>query len=42
VIAGVPRGVLGLELEWIRKADLRTRECPEADGQLIALLTAER
>jgi mutator protein MutT len=34
-----PRPMLGQEMRWIRRADLRTLEFPEADRALIDLLT---
>lgn len=35
-----PRSMLGQEIRWIARADLPTLEFPEADVELIRLLTA--
>jgi mutator protein MutT len=39
-IAGTPRALLGQQMQWVRREDLRTLEFPEADAALIARLTA--
>lgn len=38
-LGGEPRPVLGQEMRWITRADLLTLQFPEADRELIALLT---
>ena len=37
-LLGEPRGVLGQELRWVSKSDLRSLDFPPADAELIALL----
>ena len=37
-LAGEPRGVLGQELRWVAKSELRSLRFPPADEELIALL----
>ena len=34
-----PRPLLGQEMQWVARTDLRTLEFPEADARLIAILT---
>ena len=38
-IAGEPKPVLGQEMCWVSRSELKTLEYPEADRALIALLT---
>ena len=38
--AGVPKPMLGQEMRWATRNDLRELPFPEADAALIALLTA--
>lgn len=37
-LSGEPRGVLGQELRWVSKSELRLLTFPPADAELIALL----
>lgn len=37
-LAGEPRGVLGQELRWVPRSELRSLDFPPADAELIALL----
>lgn len=37
---GEPRGMLGQQLRWVTRADLKTLRFPEADARLIAQLGA--
>ena len=39
-MAGEPRPILGQEIRWVPKAELRSLEFPPADEELIRLLTA--
>ena len=38
-IDGEPQPLLGQEMQWVPRTDLRTLEFPEADARLIAILT---
>ena len=38
-IDGEPQPLLGQEMQWVARTDLRTLEFPEADARLIAILT---
>ena len=38
-LAGTPRPLLGQEMRWVPRGELRTLGFPPADEQLIALLT---
>ena len=38
-IAGTPRPLLGQEIQWVRRADLGTLQFPDADAELIEMLT---
>ena len=40
-LAGTPRPLLGQEMRWVPRGELRTLGFPPADEQLIALLTRE-
>ncbi|HEY8551671.1 MAG TPA: (deoxy)nucleoside triphosphate pyrophosphohydrolase [Vicinamibacterales bacterium] len=40
-IDGEPRPLLGQELRWVRRDELRSIELPEADAELVAMLTPE-
>lgn len=40
VVRGEPRAVIGQELRWVNRRDLPTLEFPEADRELIRLLTS--
>jgi 8-oxo-dGTP diphosphatase len=37
-LVGEPRGLLGQEVRWVPKSELRTLNFPPADAELIALL----
>jgi mutator protein MutT len=39
VVIGDPQSLLGQEIRWIARADLPTLAFPDADAELIALLT---
>jgi mutator protein MutT len=39
-IDGDPRPLLGQEMQWVTRHDLRTLEFPEADSEVIAMITA--
>jgi 8-oxo-dGTP diphosphatase len=39
-LAGQEQPLLGQEMQWVRRADLRTLEFPPADSELIELLTS--
>ena len=39
-LAGTPRPLLGQEMRWVPRADLRALGFPPADEELIGLLTA--
>jgi 8-oxo-dGTP diphosphatase len=41
-IEGEPRPMIGQELQWVERAGLRSLEFPEADTQLIEILTNTR
>jgi mutator protein MutT len=41
-LAGTPRPLLGQEMRWAARADLRSLGFPAADEELIALLTADQ
>jgi hypothetical protein len=38
-LAGVPRPVLGQEMRWVSREELRTLPFPPADEELIVILT---
>jgi len=38
-IEGEPRNVLGQELRWVNREELRTIELPEADRELVQVLS---
>ena len=38
VLEGTPRAVLGQEMQWVARAELRSLSFPPADAELIALL----
>jgi len=40
-IAGDPQPLLGQEIRWIERADLKSLEFPEADRELIEMLTRQ-
>jgi 8-oxo-dGTP diphosphatase len=40
-LAGVPRPVLGQEMRWVLREELRTLPFPPADTELIRMLSAE-
>ena len=40
-LGGEPRAVLGQEMRWVPRAELKTLDFPPADAELIALLSAE-
>jgi len=42
VLKGEPRPVLGQQMQWVSRADLRTLDVPAADEALIRLLTEPR
>jgi mutator protein MutT len=41
-IAGEPQSLLGQELRWVTRAELETLELPEADAELVRLLTSSK
>jgi 8-oxo-dGTP diphosphatase len=41
-LAGDPRALLGQEMRWVPRSELRAREFPPADAELIAMLTGQR
>lgn len=41
-LLGVPVPQLGQEMRWVPRPDLRSLSLPEADADLVALLTAPR
>lgn len=38
-ITGLPQPLLGQEIQWIARADLGTRQFPDADAKLIEILS---
>jgi mutator protein MutT len=40
VLEGEPRAMLGQEMRWVARGDLRTLEFPPADAELIEMLTS--
>jgi mutator protein MutT len=41
VLAGEPRPLLGQDVRWARRDEMRALEFPEADRELIAMLTSD-
>jgi 8-oxo-dGTP diphosphatase len=39
-LVGTPRPLLGQEMRWVPRGELKDRGFPEADAELIALLTS--
>jgi 8-oxo-dGTP diphosphatase len=40
-LIGAPRPMLGQEMRWVRREELRALEFPPADAELIAVLTRQ-
>jgi mutator protein MutT len=40
--AGTPRPLLGQEMRWVTPSELRTLRLPEADAELVELLTRDK
>jgi 8-oxo-dGTP diphosphatase len=41
-LAGDPEALLGQEMRWVPRSELRALEFPPADAELIAMLTGQR
>jgi mutator protein MutT len=41
-LAGDPQALLGQEMRWVPRSELRALEFPPADAELIAMLTGQR